>query len=68
MKKLLLTMGCITAIVLMSSCTTDGIEDIKNTKNNNNSKTISGEVLGSIEVPNSNSLETGDTDKDKTKT
>lgn len=60
-------MGCITAIVL-SSCTTDSVEDIKNTMNNNNPKNISAEVMGSIEVPNSNDLEIGDIDKDKTKT
>lgn len=67
MKKLLLAMGCITAIVL-SSCTTDSVEDIKNTMNNTNPKNISAEVMGSIEVPNSNDLEIGDIDKDKTKT
>ena len=68
MKKLLLAMGCITAIVLMSSCTTDSVEDIKNTTNKNNPKNISVEVMGSIEVPNPNVLEIGDIDKDKTKT
>jgi outer membrane lipoprotein-sorting protein len=35
MKKLLIAMCCITAIVLMSSCTTDSVEDIEN----QNSKT-----------------------------
>jgi len=68
MKKLLLAMGCITAIVLMSSCTTDSVEDLKNTTNKNNPKNISAEVMGSIEVPNPNVLEIGDIDKDKTKT
>ncbi len=61
-------MGCITAIVLMSSCTTDAVEDINDTTNKNNPETISAEVMDSIEVPNSNNLEIGDIDKDKTKT
>ncbi|WP_296685848.1 hypothetical protein [Flavobacterium sp.] len=64
MKKLLIVMCCISAITLMSSCTTDSIEDFKNTTNKNISKV----VIDSIGRLNSIDLGIGDIDKDKTKT
>jgi hypothetical protein len=45
MKKLLIVMGCITAIILMSSCTTDSVEDIEK-ENSNNSNQISVSATG----------------------
>ena len=60
-------MGCITAIVLMSSCTTDSIEETKNTTNKNNPENFSASVLDSLEVTNTLEPDNGDGDKDRTK-
>ena len=60
-------MGCITAIVLMSSCTTDSIEETKNTTNKNNLENFSASVLDSLEVTNTLEPDNGDADKDRTK-
>ena len=60
-------MGCITALVLMSSCTTDSIEGTKNTTNKNNPENLSASVLDSLEVTNNLESDNGDSDKDRTK-
>lgn len=65
MKKLLIAMGCIAAIVL-SSCTSDTIDETKDFTNKINPEIISTEVLDSIGVTNSNTLDIGDKDKTKT--
>lgn len=38
MKKLLIAMGCISAIILMSSCTADGLESVEKENSNNYNK------------------------------
>jgi hypothetical protein len=59
MKKLVIAIGCISAVILMSSCTTDSIQDPNNSIKNNIQKTASpGPVI----------LDTGDDNIDKTKT
>jgi hypothetical protein len=61
MKKLIFTMSCITAIALMSSCTTDSIEEPTNSINNNIQETPTP-------TPTPVYLENGDDNKDKVKT
>lgn len=61
MKKLIFTMSCITAIALMSSCTTDSIEEPTNSINNNIQE-------APTPTPTPVYLENGDADKDRTKT
>jgi hypothetical protein len=38
MKKLLIAMGCISGIILMSSCTTDSLESVEKENSNNYNK------------------------------
>lgn len=59
MKKLLIAMGCVAAVILTSSCTTDSLEGQENTNNNNIQKTA---------TPSPVILDTGDDNIDKTKT
>ncbi len=66
MKKLLLTMGCITAVILMSSCTADSVEDIKN-ENSTNSNQIPISETTDIS-PVETDILPGEDDKDKAKT
>lgn len=54
-------MGCITAIALMSSCTTDSIEEPTNSINNNIQE-------APAPTPTPVYLENGNDDKDRTKT
>jgi hypothetical protein len=54
MKKLLIAMGCVAAIILMSSCTADNIEDSNKSINNN------------IQQTPTPSADTGDINKDLT--
>ncbi len=55
MKKLLLFLSCFTAVILMSSCTTDSIE------------TTNSSEISTLEVPASSSVPPiGRDDKDKT--
>jgi hypothetical protein len=61
MKKLIFTMSCITAIALMSSCTTDSIEEPTNPINNNIQE-------APTPTPTPVYLENGDDNKDKVKT
>ncbi|HEX9152275.1 MAG TPA: hypothetical protein VF842_09345 [Flavobacterium sp.] len=68
MKKLLIAIGCIAAIVQMSSCTSDSVQETKNTTNKTTPEIISAEVLDSIPAPNSIEPDNGDTDPGKTKT
>lgn len=70
MKKLLIVMSCFTAVISMSSCTVDSIDDNKK-ENSINSKevltidTSSGTTTTPPAEPDTN---TGVDDKDKTKT
>jgi hypothetical protein len=59
MKKLLIAMGCIAAVILMSSCTTDNTEYTNKSINNNIQKTAAQSPV---------ILEAGDDNIDKTKT
>ncbi|MFV5703043.1 hypothetical protein ACM55F_14320 [Flavobacterium sp. XS2P12] len=64
MKKLLIAMGCVAAVILTSSCTTDSLEGQENT---NNSKNYSTKPNNSLNISNSILLDTGGDDKDKVK-
>ncbi|MDI5950267.1 hypothetical protein QLS91_09720 [Flavobacterium sp. LB2P84] len=66
MKKLLIAMGCVAAIVL-SSCTSDTIDETKDFTNKNNPEILSVEIIDSLNVTNSTGLYNGDDNKDKTK-
>lgn len=52
-------MGCVAAVILTSSCTTDSLEGQENTNNNNIQKTA---------TPSPVILDAGDDNIDKTKT
>ncbi|TDE52710.1 hypothetical protein [Flavobacterium sp. GT3P67] len=62
MKKLLIAMGCISAIILMSSCTTDSLESDKK-ENSNNYNKISVSATDEIASPPPPLID----DRDKTK-
>ncbi|MDI5887655.1 hypothetical protein [Flavobacterium yafengii] len=62
MKKLLIAMGCISAIILMSSCTADGLESVEN-ENSNNYNKISVSATDEIIPPPPPIID----DRDKTK-
>jgi hypothetical protein len=66
MKKLLITMGFITAAILTTACTAENIEETTTVTNLNNQKAISGTVIDSVSVKNTVSLN-GDNDKDRVK-
>ena len=59
MKKLVFTIGCVITIALMSSCTTESIDDIQN----QNSKTSN-----QISISATEATTVAIDDKDKTKT
>jgi hypothetical protein len=67
MKKLLITMAFISAIILASSCTADNFEETENATNTYNKKTISSGVIDSITVKTGVLLYNGDNDKDRVK-
>ncbi|RTZ01310.1 hypothetical protein EKL98_15165 [Flavobacterium bomense] len=64
MKKLLFTIGCITAVILISSCTTDSVDDIKN-ENAINSNQIPISETTDV-YPVETDILPGEDDKDKT--
>lgn len=68
MKKLLIALGCVAAVILMSSCSSDSLEETENTMNKKIQETLSTEVIDSLSVTNSIELDNGDGDTDKDKT
>jgi hypothetical protein len=66
MKKLLIATGCV-AVIVLSSCTPDTIDETKDFANKNNPEILSVENTDSLNVTNSTSLYNGDDNKDKTK-
>jgi hypothetical protein len=67
MKKLLFAIGCITAMALMTSCTTDNIEEPESITTKNNPEILSSEVIDSTTVTNFDEYDHGKYDKDKVK-
>lgn len=68
MKKLLIAMGCITAIILTSSCSPDSIEEPRSSSTKYNQETILTRAIDSLSVTNYTELDNGDGNTDKTKT
>jgi hypothetical protein len=66
MKKILISMVFVSAIILMSSCTADSLEETKSVTNMNTKKIITTGVVDSIAVKNAVMLN-GDNDKDRVK-
>ncbi|RBN49048.1 hypothetical protein [Flavobacterium psychrolimnae] len=66
MKKLLIAMSCVAAIIV-SSCTSDAIDETKDFTNKINPEILSVEIKDSLNITNSTSLYNGDDSKDKTK-
>jgi hypothetical protein len=62
MKKLLIAIGCISAIILMSSCTTDSLESVEK-ENSNNYNKISVSATDEVTPPPPPLVD----DRDKTK-
>ncbi len=58
-------MGCFAAVVLTVSCTSDNLEETKNSTNKNNPENFSTSATDSLDVPNSILLDIGRDDKDK---
>lgn len=69
MKKLIIVMSCVTAAVLMSSCTTDSIDDIKkeNAINSQEVSTIDASPETPTNPPAETDTTTGVDDRDKSK-
>jgi hypothetical protein len=66
MKKLLLAVSFIAAIIQLSSCTSDSIQDTEIRTNKINPEIISADVLDSIGTTNPTIIDIGDKDKTKT--
>jgi hypothetical protein len=68
MKKLIIALGCVSAVLLISSCTTDSVEEIDNTNSKNNPKNSLNSTTAPLDVPSSILMDIGNDDKDKQKT
>jgi heme-binding NEAT domain protein len=67
MKKPIFAMCCIAAMALMTSCTTDNIEEPESMTVKNNPETLSAQVIDSTTVTNFDEYDHGKLDKDKVK-
>jgi hypothetical protein len=69
MKKLIIVMSCFTAVILMSSCTTDSIDDIKkeNSINSQEVPTTNASTGTPTNPPVETDTTTGVDDRDKSK-